>query len=333
MSKLLNTILLMASAALVPSTQARPLDKEPGFGLTLAFYAGSRNVESQFTTHEDNEVTNNLTNSGESLQTPIIFPLGRIQYTFDSLQTQVYLGNSQDQVATARFQYELGFIHQFKNQTKITVAYFPELSMFNDTWEDPFLTDQARETTKESTGGGRIAIEQLFGGPFAFKYAYAANDVENETSGSSRTDLTPGDMQSLERDSAFHRAEVEVVIPVTAMIYMRPSLEYTVRNADGEANSYDEYTAQLSVLARQGKHTIVSTISLGMKQFDIINPVFNVKQDSTSLRFFSIYSYKQPFDWESFSFNIMAGYSQEDSDIDFYDESSFIIATGLTYKY
>jgi len=70
-----------------------------------------------------------------------------------------------------------------------------------------------------------------------------------------------------------------------------------------------------------------------MKQFDIINPVFNVKQDSTSLRFFSIYSYKQPFDWESFSFNIMAGYSQEDSDIDFYDESSFIVATGLTYKY
>ena len=43
-----------------------------------------------------------------------------------------------------------------------------------------------------------------------------------------------------------------------------------------------------------------------------------------SLGFFSIYTYKQPFGWQAFSFNIMAGYSQEDSDIDFYDESSFI---------
>ena len=113
MPKLFNSLLLVSCIAFTPTMQARPLDTEPGLGLTLALYAGSRNVESQFTTHEDNETNNDLNNSGQSLQTPIIFPLGRIQYTFEALQNQVYLGNSQDQVATARFQYELGFIHQF----------------------------------------------------------------------------------------------------------------------------------------------------------------------------------------------------------------------------
>jgi len=330
MFKLLALPLL--TILLAPSIHARPLDKEPGFGLTLALYAGSRNVESQFTTHEDNEITEDLTHSGQSLQTPIIFPLGRVQYTFDSLQSQIFLGNSQDQVATARFQYELGYIHQFANQTKLTVAYFPELSMFNDTWQDPFLTNQVRQETKESTSGGRIAIERIMGGPFAFKYAYATNDVKNESSGVSLM-LTDEELASLQRDGVFHRLEIDTMLPIATGLFIRPTVKYTLREAEGDANSYDEVIGQLSALSMQGKHTIVATISMGKKQFETENPVFNSKQDSTSLRLFSIYTYKQPFDWKSFSFNIMAGYSQEDSDIDFYDESSFIAATGITYKY
>ena len=151
--------------------------------------------------------------------------------------------------------------------------------MFNDTWEDPFLTNQARVETKESTSGGRIALERIFGGPLAFKYAYATNDVKDEHSGTS-LQLTPEETESLLRDGVFHRAEIDVMLPVATGLFMRPTIKYTNRNAEGEANSYDEYIAQLSMLSMQGKHTIVATISLGMKQFDMENPIFNANQDS-----------------------------------------------------
>lgn len=330
MLKILTPVLLVTCFA--TSAFARPLDKEAGFGLTLGLYGGTRVVESQFNTQKDNQQTDTLDSTGESLQTPTFFPLGRIQYTFDDLQTQVYFGNSKDQVATASFQYELGFIHQFENKTKFTIAYFPELSMFNETWEDPFLTGKDRVETRETTTGGRIALERIFGSPFSLKYAYATNEVENENSGLG-LGLNPEDMDSLKRDSKFQRVEAEVVLPIANKTYLRPTLKYTVRDSEGEANSYNEYAGLLSVIATQGKHTIISTLSLSAKSFDKVNPIFNRKQDSNTMGFFTVYSYNQPFDWESISFTLLAGFSKEDSDIDFYDVMSSSVVAGVTYTY
>ena len=75
------------------------------------------------------------------------------------------------------------------------------------------------------------------------------------------------------------------MLPVASGLFMRPTVKYTLRDAEGDANSYNEVIGQLSALSMQGKHTVVATISMGKKQFDSENPVFNAKQDSTSLRF------------------------------------------------
>lgn len=329
--KIVPIVLVLSS---VGTSYARPLDKEAGFGGSVAFSVGFSGIESQVATNDGNEVIKDLHGATEKQSTPIAFPLGRLQYTFDDLQTQLYLGNSKDQVATASFQYELGYIHQFSDQTKLTVAYFPRLSMFNDSWEDPFVTGATREKTKETTSGGRIAFERIWGSPFSVKYAYATNEVEDEKSGSTLGGkLGKTEIESLKRHSVFQRAEFEYMLSISKGLFLRPSVKYTRRDADGEANSFDEYHGQVSMLNMLGKHTIITTVSFATKNFDIENPVFAEKQDSNSFSFFSLYTYKQPFDWESVSFNLMAGYRQEASKIDFYDETSYTVATGLAYSF
>ena len=260
------------------------------------------------------------------------YPLGRVQYTLDSLKTQFFLGNSREQVSTAQFQYELGVVHQFNNDSKLTFAVFPKLSILNETWKDPFLVGSDRQTTDEKVGGGRIAVERIFGSPLTLKYAIASSSIDDERSGQSQlTDAA--EIASLQRDSLYQRVDVETLFPVAKGILLKPNLQYTHRNAEGNANSYDQYTAQLSVLIFRERHSLITTINVGSRQYQEINPIFNDKQDLKSAGIFSIYSYKSPFDWARWTWTLMGGYSEEKSDINFYDSKSFIVSTGLLYKF
>ncbi len=312
--------------------QARPLAKEPGWGVTINVNMGVNSATSQFVVHDDNEVTDGINNSGTTIERVIAYPLGRIQYTFDDLKTQYYLGNSRDQVSTARFQYELGFVHKFENKTKLTLAYFPELSLFNETWADPFQTATVREKTEQSTGGGRIALERIAGSPLTLKYVYAQSEIENEQSGSTLS-LTSQQQQLLDRETNYHGAEIETIFPVSRGFFMRPSFQFTQANAQGEANSYQQYNVQLSTLVNTPRSVWITTLRAGKREFDTLNPVFNETQDTVVTSIFSIYTYKKPFNWQKWSATFMAGYSQEDANIDFYDSKSMTITAGLTYQY
>lgn len=311
---------------------AEPLAKNAGWDFTLNLNAGYTNSQSQLNTDDDNKITNDLNNSGKSTSSAIFFPLGRIQYTLQDLNTQFFLGNSRDQVSTAQFQYEIGVVHQLPNQSKLTVAVFPKLSLFNEVWKDPFLVGSDRETTDQHVGGGRVALENIYGSPFSLKYAIATSSVDDESSGVSQlTDAA--DIDLLKRDSLYQRIEVGMTLPIDRGILLKPSLQYTNRNADGDANSYDQLTAQLSLLVFRERYSVVTTINAGLSRYEANNPIFSEKQDSEQFGILSIYSYNKPFNWDKWSWTLMAGYSQENSDITFYDTDGFIVSTGLVFEY
>ncbi|TEW53986.1 DUF2860 domain-containing protein [Psychromonas sp. RZ22] len=325
-------ICLISGVFVSYASLARPLSEEAGWQFTLNLNVGLTGGQSQLKTNSENEVTNDLDNSGQYRTSVMGYPLGRIQYTLDSLETQFYLGNSRDQVATAQLQYELGVIQQLNDGSQLTFAVFPRLSLLNETWADPFLVGSKREETKEYTAGGRIAVEQIFGSPFTLKYAVASSSVKEELSGQNELN-NPDDIAALQRDSLYQRVEVETMFPVARGLFLKPTVQYTHRNADGNANSYEQYTGQLSFLLFRDRHLLVTTINAGIRNYQQINPIFNEKQDLVRAGIFSIYSYKRPFDWQHWSWTMMAGYNQEKSDISFYDNYGFIVSTGLTYKY
>lgn len=309
---------------------AKPLSKEAGWQFTLSLNAGYSGGKSQF--DSDHEVSNDLNNSGQSRSSALIYPLGSVQYTLDHLKTQFYLGNSREQVATEKFQFEFGIVHQFNDNSKLTFAVFPKLSLLNETWADPFLVGSKRQTTEQSIGGGRIAVERIFGSPLTLKYAIASSSIDDELSGQSQlTDAT--DIASLQRDSLYQRVEVETLFPIAKGLFLKPNVQYTDRNADGDVNSYQQYTAQLSLLIFKERHTLITTINAGVRHYKQINPIFNDKQDLKHWGVFSLYSYQQPFNWQRWSWTLMAGYNQEQSNITFYDNNTFIVSTGMVYAF
>lgn len=314
------------------SSLARPLSEEAGWQFTLSMNAGFSSSQSQFNTNDDNAITADLDNSGQHQSRAMGYPFGRIQYTFDSLKTQFYLGNTREQITTAQFQYELGMQHQFPDDSQLTVAFIPTLSFLNDTWADPFIIGSERETTKTNTMGGRIAVKQLLGSPLTLKYAIASSRIEDEHSGESWL-TAPHELALLKRDSLYQRVEVETMFPIASGLFLKPTLQYTHRNADGEANSYAQYTGQLGVLVFADKHFFITTINAGVRNFQQKNPIFSAKQTIQHAGVFSIYTYQKPFGWEAWSWMMMVGYNHEKSDIAFYDKQGGIISTGLTFKY
>lgn len=112
-------ILLSAIAALVSSySLAEPDPFDPGFSGTISINIGFGQSQSQNSTHEDNEITADLTNQGKKLSQASPFFLGRLQYSFGD--TLLFLGNSEEQIAEAQFQAELGVAHRFNNAMILT---------------------------------------------------------------------------------------------------------------------------------------------------------------------------------------------------------------------
>jgi hypothetical protein len=311
---------------------AEPLSNTAGWEFTLNLNAGYTHSQSQLNTDDDNKITNDLSNSGQSTSSAIVFPLGRVQYTLADLNTQFFLGNSRDQVSTAQFQYEIGATHQFTDNSKLTLAIFPKLSLFNETWKDPFLVGAKREVTDQDVGGGRIALENVLGSPFTLKYAIADSQVDDEQSGISQL-TNVSEINSVKRDSIFQRVEIETMFPISKGMFLKPTLQYTNRNAEGDANSYDQYTVQLGLLVFRPQYSVITTINTGVRYYQEENPIFDEKQNSQQFGILSLYSYKQPFNWKNWSWTLMAGYNAENSDINFYDTKGLILSTGMMFQY
>jgi len=335
MKKVFSALLL--SSLFVPSTYARPLAEETGWEFTLSLNAGYVSGQSNFSVSDENEGIDDVNSEAESSNSFIGFPFARMQYTTEDLKTQFFLGNSRDQISVSQFQIELGVSHQFDDNSTLTVAYFPELPMFNETWQDPFLVNNKRIETDQDAQGGRVELSRVAGSPITLKYAFALTAINDDKSGESWSNggiaLTALELQSLQRSSQYHRLAMETMFPVYSSLFLKPTLQYTMRIADGDANSYDDYNFQLGFLIFNGRHTSITTLSIGTTSHKENNPIFNDKQDSINTGIFSVYSYSHAFNVKPLTFTLIGGYNQKDSDITFYDESGLIVTTGLAYTF
>ncbi|TEW52633.1 DUF2860 family protein [Psychromonas algicola] len=315
------------------SSIARPLSEQAGWDSTLSLNALYISGHSQLSTSSENRTTNSLTNSGKSTSETLVIPLNKIFYTFDSLKTQLYFdANNADQITTNGFQYEFGMKHQFYDDSKLTFAVFPKLSVYNEVWEDPFLVGSDREETKQKVGGGRIAIEQIFASPFTVKYAIASSSIEDELSGQTNS-LTSDEITLLNRDSIYQRFSIETMFPIQKRIFLKPTLEKNQRDADGAANSYEDYALKLGVLIFRERSFWATTLSMGVQNYEATNPIFDKKQDLVYGSLSSIFSYKEPLNLRNWNWNLLGAYTQKKSDISFYDSRSIFISTGMSYQF
>lgn len=319
---------------LCAGVNARPSPEEdmtPGWGGTISANGFVIHQRSQFNTDDDNAITKDLNNRGQAVTQYQAIPLGRLHYTTASGSTQFFIGQSKDQVIEGQLQAEAGITQRLGRFGTLTVAYFPKLPGVSETWRDPFLTNAERDATDVSTHGGRIAFSPAFI-PLTFRYAYVDYQLDDEDSGNSLL-ISSSERKALVRDSDYHQAAIEFPIPLSRQITLLPRLNYTFRQAEGNANDFNAWGYQLGLNMDFGRHSLNTVLRYSDQDYQNHHPVFGQERDATQWSASLLYLYHAPFGWQNAYLNLLSSAEQTDSDIRFYQSQGYYLSAGIGYRF
>ncbi|MDE1514640.1 MULTISPECIES: DUF2860 domain-containing protein [Vibrio] len=314
------------------TAQASSDRNQPGWDFTLSLNSFYARTQSQMNTNDDNALTPNLQQSGHTTSKMRFMPLGNVQYTFASGKTQFFAGQSSDQVIEGQLQAELGITHKFDQLGQITLAYFPALPGVNETWRDPYLTQAARSTTDITAQGGRIAYTAPFALPLTLRYAYLDYQVDKEQS-ASEDKWSAIDRGLLNRNSIYQQMSAEVSLPISRAWSLVPQVSYTKRDAEGDAFDFNALDYQLSLNHFFGQQALFMTLSYGQEDYQTEHPIFSATRDAQRWSAFALYAYRAPFGWKNVSLNAMAGIRETNDVINFFDQKSTFLSTGIAFNF
>lgn len=304
---------------------------EAGFSGELAVLAGFIRKNSQFNTKDPK--IDNLNGSGNGKNKFIGGPLGTLKYTFASEDKQVFLGNNRSDIALGQFNFELGYRQSLGRNGVVAASILPGL-IPHKTWADPFLTGQDRKETDSKVQAIRLKYDNILGSDFSLDLAGGKLKVDDENSGET-LGLTDAEKNSLKREGKLFFGKVSHRYMLAPRLFLRSGLSYLKQNADGNAMSKNEYGAEAGIARINRDYTLALNFSYRRAQHDEINPVPNFlkKQRDNRYRVNLAYSYDAPFGWTDWDFVSIAGYTYNNSNINFYDEKTLILMAGFSYKF
>ena len=327
---------LCLTARLVAAQE--PMPQTSGISGYIEILGAYISTNSQLNTDSDNKRTDSLNESGERVGKFRPFPLGLIRYTFAEKRTQLFLGVLPENVAQGQFQVEAGIRHILPNRTGLRASLIPLTPIEQKTWEDPFVVGQDRERTDINSYGAKLAAENILGSGLTLKYGWARQTLDDERSGTFLLSqpgsfLSPDDLDDLDRDAHFHRITAEYSFQILPRMMLKPLLRYTRGDAEGDANSFHALTPQLSLLyfGRQLQASV--NVSAKTEWYDKTHPVFDKTRRDINPGLFAILGYKDPFGYKNFRIDWFNAFFKSNSNIRFYDSTSFITAIGLGYSF
>ena len=333
-------IILMAFLSLPCSAvQAQPsLPQESGFSGYIELLGAYISTNSQLNTDHKNKVTNSLEKSGERVHKFRPFPLGLISYTFAEVRTQLYFGLLPENVAQGQFQVEAGVRHELTDGTHLRAAFIPITPIEEETWKDPFVINQKRQETDITSYGIKLAVENIKNWGLSFRFGWVRAMIDDEESGQflfSQPDsfLTLDDLNKLERDADTYRFTGEYTYRLRQHVQLKPILRYTREDAQGDANSFHGLAPQLSLSYFRDQLQVVLNATANIEWYDDTHPVFDKTRRDLNLGLFAIFGYKAPFNLKNFRIDWFNGIFRQDSNIDFYESTSWLSALGVGYEF
>jgi hypothetical protein len=320
------------------ATAQEPLPRTSGFSGYIEILGAYISTNSQLSTDSDNKKTDSLDSSGERVNNFRPFPLGLVRYTFAEKRTQLFLGILPENVAQGQFQVEAGARHILSNGTGLRASVIPLTPIEQETWKDPFVVGQNRKRTDINSYGFKLAAETIMGSGLTVKYGWVRQNIDNEKSGAfllsqPNSFLTPGDLNDLDRDAHFHRLTTQYSFPVGVRMRLMPILRYTRGDSEGDANSFHSLTPELSFIYFGNQLQASVNVSAKGECYDSRHPVFDKKRREFAPGLLAILGYKNPLGFKNFRIDWFNAFFRSNSNIDFYDSSSFITALGLGYTF
>lgn len=322
----------LAGLTAILSTQATAALGPSGISGEVSVLAGFAQHETNFDT--DNAVKDAPLNSdAESESGATLFPLGQLRYTFGAENhQQIYLGTAREDIVTGLIAFEIGYQFEIAPDSTLAFSILPTV-VEDETWQDPFVVNQARKETDISGNALRFQYNNILDKGISFDFAVYDQDVDQEQSGASITGLTPSDIERLQRDGDGIYSRIQWSLSTGATSAIEPEIRFNRFSADGDAMSFTRYGAGLTYLTKQGRHGYAISGEYSYADYDEANPVFGKTQENHEMGINFAYEYDQFMDWENWGLNALAGYGIVDSNIDFYNESQLFLGVGLSYKF
>jgi len=270
-----------------------------------------------------------LNSAGEKESGASFAPLGQLRYTFgQENDQQVFVGTSRGDIIEGVFALEIGYAMEYGNESTVSLSYLPTVAN-GEVWEDPFVNNTPRKKTDISGDTFRIQVQDFLDLPISGDFAYYQQDVKNEKSGT----FLSVPLKELNRDAKGYYASLSTNFQVGNDSYLEPSFSYHRHLADGKAVSFSSYTGSLTYVMMVEKHAFSINGDYTFSQYDANNPVFKKTREDNGYSFNLAYEYQGIPGWEDWGFNALAGYSNNSSNIAFYDTSGYSVGVGMSYHF
>ena len=264
----------------------------------------------------------------------LVAPLGSVAYTFGTeLDKQVFLGTSREDIAVGTFALELGYRQELASGMVVGVSFLPTV-MAGETWSDPYALNTKRETTDVTGNAYRLSLSDIAGSSFSLDLAYGTQKIDNEKSGATGSSvITAAEQSTLARDASTIYMKGEYKYGLDATSALIPSATFVSHSADGSAMSYKAYGVELTYFKAYQRHQFGLTAGYTNRSYDGSNPVFDKTRSDDKYNLFAAYEYKQAFGLENWSLISLAGYGNSSSNIEFYNESEYLMSVGMNYRF
>lgn len=307
---------------------AQPSQWQPGLSGELSLLTGYSQSKSQFSS--EYEQTESLQQAARREGKALVMPLFSLQYTLGGADGQFYLGSDRADVALGRFHTEIGYRQSLQSNGVISVSIIPGV-LPNKTWQDPYITGQKRKETDTSVQALRLQFNNIMNSGFSLEVAGGKQKIDKERSGQAGFDNTV--QKQLNREGNVLFVEGAYRFPVSRTLFIRTGASHTRLDADGDAMSYNANALELGLFSKWQQSSMALNLSYQISRHDKNNPVFGKKQKDNQSGAFLAYSYQKPFGWQDWEMVSLAGYSNKNSNIDFYDEDSLMVSVGMTYNF
>ncbi|GAA4498600.1 DUF2860 family protein [Pseudaeromonas paramecii] len=329
-----RSLLALALLPVIGQAEVLGIPKEDGFSGFVFAGAAYNNVDSNILvgpSKNDSRRIGSLSDMASSDGTDLSLNFD-LRYTFADARTQIYLGNLIQDAMRLDFSQQLGVRHEFGDQGIGSLAYVFS-GIPTKVWQDPYRTGSDRSTTDRTSRGVRLGWDGIAGSAFDASYTYRKIELDDERSGQSISSLSPAERASLNRNGSSQAVDLAYNWLLSPGRVLRPSLTYSVKDADGDAMDYSRLTGQLSYSVRTPQYSLISNLFAGTLRYDEANPVFDRKADATE------YGLNVNFIWhrlagiDKLNGTLMATYGKSDADVHFFDSELSQLSAGVLYNF
>jgi hypothetical protein len=305
------------------------------------FISGTKSIDLDTDRLNDSDIAGANSASGRDTMFPAV--LGEARWTLGR-RNQLFFGTSVEDAVTMDGGTQLGW-----RKGTDSAGTFQVSGIFNkliplEVYRDPFQTNKKRNDTDRYSTGLRFQWDKIFDTQFEWQLTSRKIDIDNEDSGKSLIGapspanpagpvFTDADRKLLRRDADEVYTRLSYLVDLGGNHSVRPLIGYKDHDADGDANDFDSVRAQLTYAYRGDRLSVIANAAYSDRDYDTLNPVFNEEVDTDVMAFDVTAFYKLDIwdgNWAFFASGLIGGF---DSDVDFYDEETTRVVSGLQYTF